>query len=190
MTRTTNGLLLCALLALAGCEDAGRAYRDARALERDVRQVLDAIEDLQTPQPANGWLGRASVIDGDTIELRGERFRLHGIDAPESGQTCTRNGRAWRCGKEAAFELADRIGRRNVLCEQRDRDRYGRIVAVCFVDGADLNAWLVRNGWALAYRSYSRDYVDEEAQARAARAGIHAGTFVAPWTYRQQRRRR
>lgn len=190
MKHTAKLLLLCTLAALAGCNDARDAYRDARALHRDVQEVLDAIADMRTPQPASGWLGRATVIDGDTLEVRGQRFRLHGVDAPEAGQTCRKDGRRWRCGQEAALRLADRIGSRNVLCEERDRDRYERIVAVCHVDGEDLNAWLVRHGWALAYRSYSRDYIDEEEQARAARAGLHAGTFVAPWTYRQQRRRR
>lgn len=190
LKRHAPALLLCALVVLAGCDDARRTYSEARALQRDVQAVQDAIADMHTPQPPSGWRGRASVVDGDTLEVRDRRFRLHGLDAPEAAQTCRKEGRAWPCGREAANRLADRIGRRNVHCEQRDRDRYDRIVAVCHVDGEDLNAWMVRNGWALAYRRYSRDYIDEEAQARALRVGIHAGSFVAPWTYRQRHGRR
>lgn len=188
-TKVNRILFLLLLIVVAGCDGAQDAYRDAKALQRDVREIKEVIADVQTPQPEAQWAGRASVIDGDTIEIRGQRFRLHGIDAPESAQTCVRRGRAWRCGKEAAFALADHIGNRNVNCEERDRDRYKRIVAVCRAAGEDLNAWMVRNGWALAYREYAPDYIVEEAQARADRAGIHAGTFVEPWEYRKQRRR-
>ena len=95
--------------------------------------------------------GRASVIDGDTINVQGQRIRLHGIDAPESGQRCRRalGLVEYRCGKEAAFTLADRIGARNVSCKVRDVDRYKRLVAVCRDDDEDLNRWMVRQGWAL-----------------------------------------
>ena len=93
----------------------------------------------------------ALVTDGDTVRLAGERVRLHGIDAPESKQTCVAGGRRWRCGSEATRALARRIGGRPIACEERDRDRYGRIVAVCRVRGEDLNRWMMRQGWALAY---------------------------------------
>ena len=78
-------------------------------------------------------VGVASVIDGDTIEIHGQRIRLFGIDAPESSQLCARpTGERWRCGQQASFALADRIGRATVSCQPHDLDRYGRIVAVCF----------------------------------------------------------
>lgn len=99
--------------------------------------------------------GRATVIDGDTLELRGQRIRLFGIDAPESGQLCQLGGQAYRCGQQAALALADRIGQRTVRCTEKDVDRYGRTVAVCFVGGAALGRWLTLQGWALAYRKYS-----------------------------------
>src|SRR6185295_14474596 len=75
--------------------------------------------------------GQASVIDGDTIEIHDQRIRLFGIDAPESRQTCEAAGQTYRCGQQAVLALADRIGQRIVVCEGRDVDRYGRIVAVC-----------------------------------------------------------
>ncbi len=128
--------------------------------------------------------GIASVTDGDTLEIRGTRIRLHGIDAPESSQRCTRpSGQEWRCGQQAA--LSDRIGRRSVSCVERDIDRYGRTIAVCSQDGVDLNSGMVQEGWAVAYRQYSRDYVREEAEARRAGRNIWSGSFVMPWDWRR-----
>ncbi|SFK64415.1 thermonuclease family protein [Shimia haliotis] len=130
--------------------------------------------------------GTASVIDADTLEIRGERLRLHGIDAPESGQIChDQNGDAWRCGKEAAFALADKIGRRPVTCTPTDQDRYGRWIAVCSQNGNDLNAWLVRAGWAIAYTRFSDDYLREERAAKRDKRGIWQGAFVAPEDWRR-----
>lgn len=131
-------------------------------------------------------VGVASVIDGDTIEIYGQRIRLYGIDAPESRQLCSVNGQSYRCGQKAALALADLIGRKSVACERRDRDRYGRIVAICAAAGVDLAAWLVSEGHALAYRKYSLDYVDEEASAERARAGLWAGDFDPPWEWRRR----
>ncbi|TCL09301.1 endonuclease YncB(thermonuclease family) [Shimia isoporae] len=130
--------------------------------------------------------GTASVIDGDTIEIRGQRLRLHGIDAPESGQLChDANNDPWRCGKEAAFALSDKIGRRPVSCNLIDQDRYGRWIAICEQNGKTLNAWLVREGWAIAYTRFSDDYVREERAARRAKRGIWQGSFVAPEDWRR-----
>ena len=113
----------------------------------------------------SGWV---QVIDGDTIEVAGTRIRLFGIDAPERGQGCQDEGELWACGGLARLRLEDRISGHTVVCEERDQDRYGRIVAVCRADGEDLNAWMVSQGWALAYHRYSQAYVDEEADAKAA----------------------
>jgi hypothetical protein len=108
------------------------------------------------PAIAADLVGRASIIDGDTIEIHGRRVRLFGIDAPESRQLCEVDGKPYRCGQQAALALADEIGQRTVWCEQREVDRYGRMVAVCSAGGEDLGRWMVRQGWALAYRRYSR----------------------------------
>lgn len=134
-------------------------------------------------------VGRATVIDGDTIEVRGERIRLWGIDAPEAGQPCTdATGETYRCGQQAAFALADWLGPRNITCEVRDTDRYGRKVAVCSDGETDLGAWLVERGWALDYRQYSKGaYAGQEQTAQQARAGIWGGTFTAPWDWRAGR---
>jgi len=129
-------------------------------------------------------VGAASVIDGDTIEIHGQRIRLFGIDAQESSQTCTQSGVTYRCGQTAAFALADRIGHRVVSCEQRDTDRYRRVVAVCSEGGVDLNEWMVSQGQAIAYRQYSLTYVPAEEKAKAARLGIWAGEFQNPAEFR------
>jgi hypothetical protein len=113
---------------------------------------------------------------------------LYGIDAPEAGQTCNLEGRPWRCGQASANALAERIGRRTVTCDPRDRDHYGRLVAGCSVAGASISAWMVREGWAVAYRRYSQDFVADEAVARAAKRGIWCSAFLVPWEWRAQRR--
>src|SRR5271166_5682860 len=116
-----------------------------RALVFALLLVFSAIG----PASAQGRIvGLASVIDGDTIEIHGQRIRLFGIDAPESSQLCMGStGERWRCGQQASFALADRIGRTTVSCQPRDVDRYGGVVAVCFKGNEDLNRWMVANGW-------------------------------------------
>ena len=94
--------------------------------------------------------GPAKVIDGDTIEIAGQRIRLHGIDAPEGRQTCRRYTVIWLCGAEAAKSLRYLIDGRRVTCQERDVDWFGRIVAVCHAGGQDLNGRLVAEGMALA----------------------------------------
>lgn len=132
--------------------------------------------------------GPASVTDGDTLRIGSQKIRLHGIDAPESRQTCKASGKSWRCGAAATRALRKRIAGRTVACDERDRDRYGRIVAVCRVAGKDVNAWMVSQGWAVAYRKYSRDYVSEESAAKSGRRGLWKGEFVPPSRWRRGER--
>ena len=126
------------------------------------------------------------VIDADTVDVDGTRFRLHGIDAPETRQTCRAMGRTWSCGAAATDALDFRS--EGMSCVGRETDRYGRTIGTCSAGGTDLNAWLVANGWALAYRQFSEEYTDEEAQARANRLGMHRGQFVDPWDWRRGER--
>jgi endonuclease YncB( thermonuclease family) len=142
---------------------------------------------LATPALAD-VTGPARVIDGDTIEVQGQRIRLHGIDAPESRQLCRLDGKPWQCGEAATNALAEKIASRPVTCEDLGRDRYERIIARCAVAGEDIESWMVVNGWAVAYRRFSLDYVEQEADAQAARRGIWAGEFVKPWEWRRGKR--
>ena len=102
--------------------------------------------------PMAPLVGLARVVDGDSIEIAGARVRLEGIDAPELNQSCTDSrGQPWSCGRTAAQELRSHIAGRELRCEPSGRDRYDRMLAICVLpDGSDVNAWLVRQGWALA----------------------------------------
>jgi len=130
--------------------------------------------------------GMASVIDGDTIEIHGKRIRLFGIDAPESRQTCQRNGKPEPCGRKAAHALANLIDRKTVTCDPKAQDRYGRIVAICYRNKLDINAWLVENGHALAYRKYSQRYLPNEKIAARNQSGIWSTRFQPPWDWRRR----
>jgi endonuclease YncB( thermonuclease family) len=128
------------------------------------------------------------VIDGDTIEIHGTRIRFSGIDAPESSQTCEADGLSYRCGQKAAIALSDFIGSHTVICNKTGTDRWRRVIAKCFSEGTDISGWMVANGWAIAYRKYSMDYVADEERARDQRIGIWAGKFVAPEEWRKGKR--
>lgn len=136
---------------------------------------------------ASDLTGQASVIDGDTIEIHGQRIRILDIDAPESSQTCTKpDGEQWRCGQEAALALADWIARRPVTCTSDSRDIYGRALARCIVGGEDMADWLAVNGWAVPYRDCKCELVRSASdKARLASAGIWASSFEMPWDYRR-----
>ena len=178
----------------------GAARLDSRT--HPLRDPVSAVEDdfLAAAEPkdeASGvrivrvaavLSGPARVVDGDTLELGGVRVRLHGIDAPESAQNCRVGGRFWACGRAATRALAGLVRGKPVSCEERDRDRYGRVVAVCRTAGQDLNAWMVSEGWAFAYRRYSHAYVAHETRARTAKRGMWRGEVVAPWDWRSGKR--
>jgi endonuclease YncB( thermonuclease family) len=133
-------------------------------------------------------VGQVWIVDGDSIRLGGRSIRLEGIDAPEWDQTCLdANGRSWRCGLAASRALRERTRGQTVTCQPRAIDRYGRTIAGCaLADGSDLNAWMVRQGWAIA-SGYSRTYVPEETEAKDARRGIWEGSFITPAEWRQQK---
>lgn len=139
------------------------------------------------PSVAENPGGFARVVDGDTIVIGNNRVRMGGIDAPETDQVCLdARGESWNCGIAARNRLAARISRDIVLCKANGYDRYGRTLAVCEAGGEDLNAWLVREGLALAYVKYSRQYVGEENGAREHQRGLWAGAFIAPWDWRHR----
>ncbi len=137
---------------------------------------------------AENIVGRASVIDGNTLEINGTRIRLHGIDAPEARQTCLVNGVPSPCGQQASRALSERIGNQIVTCEPRDRDQDQSVAAVCRAGGENLNAWMVSAGMALAYRRYSTKYVRQEKRAAKEKTGIWRGAFIKPWDWRRGRR--
>lgn len=141
-------------------------------------------------------VGRASVIDGDTIEIHGQRIRLWGIDAPEGRQTCTRGGETYRCGTEAANYLDSQVRDQVVFCVPEGRpDRYRRIVAKCSISlsgvqteyeqGLDLGAVMVIAGWAVDYPRYSQHrYAVDQSSAQRRQSGLWSGEFQMPWEWR------
>ena len=133
--------------------------------------------------------GKPRIIDGDTIEIGGERIRLHGIDAPETKQTCHKSdGTEYRCGDMATFALAEIIETHWITCKGETLDRYKRRIATCYAGPYDINAEMVRRGWALAYRRYSKQYIGVEQEALSAKRGIWSGAFVKPWKWRRGKR--
>jgi len=92
--------------------------------------------------------GSARIVDGDTIHISKTKIRLHGIDAPENKQFCNASGQEWPCGQEATQALVEAISDQSVTCKGGKRDRYKRLLAVCYVGNINLNAMMVRNGWA------------------------------------------
>lgn len=157
-----------------------------------VRSAIFALALFTLPAlAAEPIIGVASVVDGDTIEIHGQRIRLHGIDAPESRQTCIdAKGESYRCGQKAAFALDDFLkARQPTTCIEDSRDRYRRIVARCTAGGQDVAAWLVENGHALDWPQYSRgEYASGQQAAQGARFGMWAGSFARPWEWRRDRK--
>ena len=126
------------------------------------------------------------IIDGDTIILNSEKIRFYGIDTPEIKQTCTNNiGQTYSCGVKAALELKKILSSRKVSCIKKTKDRYKRSISICYVDGKDINSLMVKKGWALAYRKYSKKYVKDEVIAKSNKAGMWSGDFIAPWKWRR-----
>jgi endonuclease YncB( thermonuclease family) len=143
-----------------------------------------------SPASADTIAGRATVIDGDTLEIHGERIHILDIDAPESAQYCFKSSAdletgAWPCGRRAAHALSDWIGQQTVTCNATKKDRYKRWLARCAVAGQDMAEWLASNGWAVPYRDCECALIrDAVHRARAAQAGIWGSAFTMPWDWR------
>ena len=126
------------------------------------------------------------VIDGDTIHLNGEKIRFTGIDTPELKQTCNKDNKIIPCGIEARKLLIDKISDNNVKCKREGKDQYKRTLAECFVNNLSLSSYLVRKGYAFAYRKYSKKFVDDENYARENNLGMWSMNFEYPWDYRKK----
>ena len=130
--------------------------------------------------------GRPRIIDGDSLEINGQQIRLEGIDAPEPMQKCKdSDGDFYWCGQSATVALAVQIGRSNVVCKSASRDKYGRLLATCHKGDTNLNDWVVRQGWAIAYRRYSARFIRTESQAKSAKQGMWSGKFIEPERWRR-----
>jgi endonuclease YncB( thermonuclease family) len=129
--------------------------------------------------------GVPKIREADSVQIGNSRIRLSGIDAPSADQLCLNTkGERWTCGVAARDELIKHTEGKGWTCHLGQTDRRGRALARCEVDGEDIQKWLVRAGWALAYTRFSHDYEADEKEAREAKAGMWQGAFIAPWDWR------
>ena len=125
------------------------------------------------------------IVDGDTIHLNGEKIRFTGIDTPELKQTCIKQEIKDYCGLTAKKILIDKIGNKTVECISLGKDQYKRTLAECFVNNESLSSYLVRSGYAFAYRKYSKKFIEDENYAKANKLGMWSMEFDYPWDFRK-----
>tara|TARA_B100000029_G_scaffold117047_2_gene110086 strand:- start:411 stop:890 length:480 start_codon:yes stop_codon:yes gene_type:complete len=126
------------------------------------------------------------IIDGDTINLNGEKIRFSGIDSPEINQKCNNNAEVIECGIRARELLINIIGNNKIECVREGKDQYNRTLAECFVNNQSLSKYLVREGYAFAYRRYSKKFIDDENFAKNKKIGMWSMNFEYPWDYRKK----
>ena len=172
------------------------AQADNDALDALSETAAPAIEGMMTPSAllrcvagaaallATAAAAAQTAVDGDTLRMDGKTYRLWGIDAPESAQTC-RDG--WQAGRMATTRLEALMAGKSVQCQERGVDRRGRTIAVCHAGGQDIGERMVREGYAWAFTRYSYDYTGSEMMARKADAGVHAHSCLPAWEWRAQR---
>ena len=143
----------------------------------------------------NKITGFAKVVDGDTIKINSKKIRLYGIDAPEKKQKCKKTyltisfmsfTKDYMCGEVSTQKLIKKINKQKLNCNILDVDRYKRLIGECFKRNINLNSWMVSNGYAVAYRKYSKKYVSDEINAKNNKLGIWQGKFEMPWDYRRK----
>ena len=148
---------------------------------------------FQTIQ-ASEIIGFPKVVDGDSIHIKSYKIRLEGIDAPEMRQKCKKPylqimfftfQRDYYCGQVSKKKLVQKIGNKSVKCILLGKDRYKRYLAKCFKGTINLNRWMVRNGYAIAYRKYSKTYILDENFAKEEKLGLWGGSFIKPEKWRK-----
>ena len=139
--------------------------------------------------------GYAKIIDGDTIKINSKKIRLHGIDAPEKKQVCKKPyitivffsfSKNYLCGQVSTDKLTKKINNQIIKCKIKNVDRYNRLIGECYKRNENLNSWLVSNGYAVAYRKYSKKYISNEINAKNNKLGIWQGKFEMPWNFRRK----
>ena len=126
-----------------------------------------------------------TVIDGDTIRIGEERIRFSGIDAPELKQTCLYQEIEFNCGEFSRDLLIEKIANQEVICIRESKDQYGRTLAECFVGKKSLSSYLVKEGYAFAYRKYSDKFIADEEYAQSKGNGMWSMEFLFPWDFRK-----
>jgi|TARA_B110000967_G_C18706164_1_gene470327 endonuclease YncB( thermonuclease family) len=153
---------------------------------KELILIVVIFLNLNTRVSAGEVFGLPVVTDGDTIKILNNKIRLHGIDAPEKKQKCIKDLKEYNCGLVASEALIKKISKNVVKCTtQKNKDRYNRFIGVCYIKQENLNRWLVRNGYAIAYRRYSKDYILDEDFAKTNKLGLWSGTFLKPEKWRK-----
>ena len=152
-----------------------------------LTQILNSAEIYGIPK----------IIDGDTVHIGNKKIRLEGIDAPEIKQQCKKPfltislrigfqfNKNYSCGAISKRKLIEKIENSKIKCISSTKDRYKRYLATCYKNKINLNKWMVRNGYAVAYKRYSKDYVRDENYAKENRLGIWEGSFTMPEKWRK-----
>ena len=133
----------------------------------------------------NLFASHVTVVDGDTIKLGDVKIRFSGIDAPEINQTCVASEGKVACGKISRDMLITKVTNNKISCTDEGKDFYGRVLGECFVNGESLSRYLVREGFAFAYRKYSDKFISDEEYAKSNRLGMWSMKFQYPWDYRK-----
>ena len=133
----------------------------------------------------NLFASHVTVIDGDTIRLGDVKIRFSGIDAPEINQTCVASEGKVACGKISRDLLIEKVTNNKISCTDEGKDFYGRVLGECFVNGESLSSYLVKEGFAFAYRKYSNKYIEDEEYAKFNKLGMWSMEFQYPWDYRK-----
>ena len=126
------------------------------------------------------------IVDGDTIILNGEKIRFSGIDTPELKQTCLHKNEIVDCGISAKTLLIKKIGNKTPECIIEGKDMYNRTLAECFINGKSLSKFLVRSGYAFAYKKYSKKFIEDENFAKVNKNGMWEMKFQYPWDFRKR----
>ena len=160
-------------------------------------KIIIIIFILTTNLLAEEIIGISKVIDGDTVQIDNFKIRLEGIDAPEMRQKCKREFlkisstigfifyKDYNCGEVSKKKLKDKINETEIKCISSSKDRYKRHIATCFKGQTNLNQWMVKNGYAIAYRRYNKKYIPDEDFAKENKLGLWKGKFMKPEKWRK-----
>ncbi len=139
--------------------------------------------------------GNAKVIDGDTIKINKKKVRLFGIDAPEKKQICKKAyleffififQKNYKCGEKSTLALLKKVKNKKIKCVlEKNKDIYKRFIGTCYIKNQDINKWLVKNGYAVSYKKYSKKYLLDEQYAKENKLGLWRGSFMRPDKWRK-----
>ena len=144
-------------------------------------RVIIALVFLCGPTFAN----TVHIVDGDTLDVDGTRYRINGIDAPEAGQKCkTERGKDWACGTAATNALFAITKGKTVRCDSLAVDSYGRDIGRCYAGKTDIAKAMVTQGMAWAFLKFSDEYEGTQNIAKSAKRGIWRGKAQPAWVFR------